>query len=206
MFVIAHRLSTIQNTDVIMVLQLGHIIERGSHDQLMRGTRQILSALYQTFELGKCFLLETCRIRTRNRRFRVLFVCRNRKTAGGGLSVELLRQRAAFHPFAVVYALESWNMRLIFQAISAVPAKRHACVVGDILGKQQGRRNEMDKQRARAVRVDTGADRACSSNMGCQLWKQGICGRSSPGAQHSCCAVLAGEPSSAGTYRCSDWR
>ena len=30
-FVIAHRLSTIQNADVIMVLQLGHIIERGNH-------------------------------------------------------------------------------------------------------------------------------------------------------------------------------
>ena len=34
-FVIAHRLSTIQNADVIMVLQLGHIIERGNHDQLI---------------------------------------------------------------------------------------------------------------------------------------------------------------------------
>ena len=34
-FVIAHRLSTIQNADVIMVLQLGHIIERGNHEQLI---------------------------------------------------------------------------------------------------------------------------------------------------------------------------
>ncbi len=39
-FVIAHRLSTIQNSDVIMVLDHGRIIERGSHDELiaMQGT------------------------------------------------------------------------------------------------------------------------------------------------------------------------
>ncbi len=34
-FVIAHRLSTIMNSDVIMVLELGHIIERGDHDSLI---------------------------------------------------------------------------------------------------------------------------------------------------------------------------
>ncbi len=34
-FVIAHRLSTVQNSDVIMVLDQGCIIERGSHDDLM---------------------------------------------------------------------------------------------------------------------------------------------------------------------------
>lgn len=34
-FVIAHRLSTIMNSDVIMVLELGHIIERGNHDTLI---------------------------------------------------------------------------------------------------------------------------------------------------------------------------
>ena len=34
-FVIAHRLSTIQNSDAIMVLDHGSIIERGDHDQLM---------------------------------------------------------------------------------------------------------------------------------------------------------------------------
>lgn len=34
-FVIAHRLSTIQNSDCIMVLEQGRIIERGGHDQLM---------------------------------------------------------------------------------------------------------------------------------------------------------------------------
>ena len=34
-FVIAHRLSTIQNSDVIMVLDHGNIIERGSHEKLI---------------------------------------------------------------------------------------------------------------------------------------------------------------------------
>ncbi len=34
-FVIAHRLSTIRNSDCIMVLEQGRIIERGSHDDLM---------------------------------------------------------------------------------------------------------------------------------------------------------------------------
>ena len=39
-FVIAHRLSTVMNADVIMVLDHGRIIERGSHDKLIadRGT------------------------------------------------------------------------------------------------------------------------------------------------------------------------
>ncbi|MBQ1916274.1 MAG: ABC transporter ATP-binding protein [Lachnospiraceae bacterium] len=34
-FVIAHRLSTIRNSDVIMVLDQGRIIERGNHDELI---------------------------------------------------------------------------------------------------------------------------------------------------------------------------
>ena len=39
-FVIAHRLSTIRNSDVIMVMDQGHIIERGNHEKLIkeRGT------------------------------------------------------------------------------------------------------------------------------------------------------------------------
>ena len=34
-FVIAHRLSTVKNSDCIMVLEQGRIIERGTHDQLI---------------------------------------------------------------------------------------------------------------------------------------------------------------------------
>ena len=34
-FVIAHRLSTVRNSDCIMVLEQGHVIERGNHDQLI---------------------------------------------------------------------------------------------------------------------------------------------------------------------------
>lgn len=34
-FVIAHRLSTVRNSDCIMVLEQGRIIERGTHDQLL---------------------------------------------------------------------------------------------------------------------------------------------------------------------------
>ena len=35
-FVIAHRLSTIVNSDLILVLDHGHIIERGSHEELLK--------------------------------------------------------------------------------------------------------------------------------------------------------------------------
>ena len=35
-FVIAHRLSTVRNSDCIMVLEQGRIIERGSHDKLIK--------------------------------------------------------------------------------------------------------------------------------------------------------------------------
>ncbi|MFR7855278.1 MAG: ABC transporter ATP-binding protein, partial [Acutalibacteraceae bacterium] len=35
-FVIAHRLSTVRNADAIMVLEKGEIIERGTHDELLK--------------------------------------------------------------------------------------------------------------------------------------------------------------------------
>jgi len=35
-FVIAHRLSTVRNSNAIMVLEQGQIIERGDHDELLR--------------------------------------------------------------------------------------------------------------------------------------------------------------------------
>ena len=34
-FVIAHRLSTVKNSDCIIVLEQGRIIEKGTHDQLI---------------------------------------------------------------------------------------------------------------------------------------------------------------------------
>lgn len=50
-FVIAHRLSTVQNSDVIMVLDHGHIIERGNHEKLI-GEKGTYYQLYTgAFEL-----------------------------------------------------------------------------------------------------------------------------------------------------------
>jgi ATP-binding cassette subfamily B protein len=34
-FVIAHRLSTIRDADTILVMDKGHIVEQGTHDQLL---------------------------------------------------------------------------------------------------------------------------------------------------------------------------
>ena len=50
-FVIAHRLSTVQNSDVIMVLDHGRIIERGSHDQLIAEKGQYYQLYTGAFEL-----------------------------------------------------------------------------------------------------------------------------------------------------------
>ena len=50
-FVIAHRLSTVMNSDVIMVLDHGRIIERGSHDQLIAEKGQYYQLYTGAFEL-----------------------------------------------------------------------------------------------------------------------------------------------------------
>ncbi len=50
-FVIAHRLSTIQNADVIMVLDHGEIIERGSHEQLIAEKGKYYQLYIGMFEL-----------------------------------------------------------------------------------------------------------------------------------------------------------
>lgn len=49
--VIAHRLSTIQNSDAIMVMEAGRIIERGSHDDLIKEKGQYYQLYTGAFEL-----------------------------------------------------------------------------------------------------------------------------------------------------------
>lgn len=50
-FVIAHRLSTVKNADVIMVLEQGHIIEKGSHEKLIREKGKYYQLYTGAFEL-----------------------------------------------------------------------------------------------------------------------------------------------------------
>ena len=50
-FVIAHRLSTVQNSDCIMVLDHGHIIERGTHDDLIKEKGTYYNLYTGAFEL-----------------------------------------------------------------------------------------------------------------------------------------------------------
>ena len=50
-FVIAHRLSTVRNSDVIMVLEQGRIIERGSHDKLIAEQGKYYQLYTGAFEL-----------------------------------------------------------------------------------------------------------------------------------------------------------
>ena len=51
-FVIAHRLSTVKNSDVIMVLDQGRIIERGSHDELISQRGRYYQLYTGAFELS----------------------------------------------------------------------------------------------------------------------------------------------------------
>ncbi len=50
-FVIAHRLSTVRNSDAIMVLEHGEIIERGSHDELLQQKGKYYQLYTGQFEL-----------------------------------------------------------------------------------------------------------------------------------------------------------
>ena len=50
-FVIAHRLSTVRNSDVIMVMDHGKIIERGSHEELIRARGNYYQLYTGAFEL-----------------------------------------------------------------------------------------------------------------------------------------------------------
>ena len=50
-FVIAHRLSTVKNSDVIMVLEQGRIIERGSHEKLLEEKGKYYQLYTGSFEL-----------------------------------------------------------------------------------------------------------------------------------------------------------
>ena len=49
--VIAHRLSTVRNSKAIMVLDHGHIIERGDHNQLIEQKGQYYQLYTGAFEL-----------------------------------------------------------------------------------------------------------------------------------------------------------
>ena len=51
-FVIAHRLSTVKNSNVIMVLEQGRIIERGSHDDLIEQRGKYYQLYTGAFELS----------------------------------------------------------------------------------------------------------------------------------------------------------
>ncbi len=51
-FVIAHRLSTVRNSNAIMVLEHGEIIERGSHDDLMKLKGRYYKLYTGMFELS----------------------------------------------------------------------------------------------------------------------------------------------------------
>ena len=50
-FVIAHRLSTVKNSDLILVMEHGEIIERGTHEELMKLNGRYFKLYTGAFEL-----------------------------------------------------------------------------------------------------------------------------------------------------------
>ncbi len=60
-FVIAHRLSTIRNSDAIIVLDHGQIIERGDHADLIKQKGTYYQLYTGKLELSKLEILSYCR-------------------------------------------------------------------------------------------------------------------------------------------------
>ena len=51
-FVIAHRLSTVRNSNAIMVLEHGQIMERGDHEDLLAQKGRYYQLYHGMFELS----------------------------------------------------------------------------------------------------------------------------------------------------------
>ena len=49
-FIVAHRLSTIKNADQIIVMDQGHIVEIGNHEELLRKQGYYHQLYYSQFE------------------------------------------------------------------------------------------------------------------------------------------------------------